>query len=51
MQDIIVKDLHDPRMWERCIGKEEHFRNFLRFFEGEIGELGVEKVLQKYCKF
>ena len=48
MQEGVIKDLADPKIWARCIGKEEHFRNFLKFFEREIADHGYQKVLQKY---
>lgn len=41
-------DMSDPKIFKRCLGKEENFKNFEKFFMGEITKLGYEEVLQKY---
>lgn len=48
IQDTLVIDLRDPKVFKRCLGKEENFRNYEKFFMGVINEIGYEAVLQKY---
>jgi hypothetical protein len=44
----LVQDLEDDEIYKRCLGKEEHFRNFEKFFLRMIERDGYQKVLQKY---
>lgn len=44
----LVQDLEDDAIFKRCLGKEEHFRNFERFFLNQITQKGYQAVLQKY---
>jgi hypothetical protein len=46
--DPVVLDLQDDYVFKRCLGKEEHFRNFERFFLNEITNNGYQATLQKY---
>lgn len=48
IQDSVVKDMADPAVYKRCLGREENFLNYCRFFEDEINRLGYQAVLQKY---
>jgi hypothetical protein len=36
----LVQDLTDPKKFQNCLGKDEHYANFLRFFESKIQTLG-----------
>lgn len=40
--------MEDSKVFKRCLGKEENFKNFERFFMRLINEIGYEEVLQKY---
>ncbi|KUI67496.1 Oxidoreductase AflY [Cytospora mali] len=40
--------LKDPKVFDDCLGKNEHYSDFMRFFEGEIAEHGVPSVLKEY---
>ncbi|KAI1501372.1 hypothetical protein F5X99DRAFT_383024 [Biscogniauxia marginata] len=44
----VVQDLEDDYVFKRCLGKEEHFRNFERFFLNQINQHGYQAVIQKY---
>jgi hypothetical protein len=44
----VVEDMEEEYVFKRCLGREEHFRNFEVFFMKKIKELGYEVVLQKY---
>ena len=44
----LVQDLADDDIFKRCLGKEEHFRNFERFFLEQIKTKGYQEVLQTY---
>lgn len=44
----VVADLDDDFVFLKCLGKEEHFRNFEVFFMRKIKEIGYEAVLQRY---
>ncbi|OQD63897.1 hypothetical protein PENPOL_c008G00514 [Penicillium polonicum] len=48
IQDTLVNDLSDPLVFKRCLGREENFMNFCRFFEHEINRIGYQAVIQKY---
>ena len=48
IQQSLVVDLIDPKVFKRCLGKEENFKNFEKFFMGQINEHGYEEVMQKY---
>lgn len=43
-----MNDLSDPLVFKRCLGREENFMNFCRFFEHEINRIGYQAVIQKY---
>ncbi|ROV93897.1 hypothetical protein VPNG_09526 [Cytospora leucostoma] len=44
----VVADLEDDLVFMKCLGREEHFRNFEVFFMKKIKEVGYEAVLQTY---
>lgn len=44
----VVQDMEDDYVFKRCLGKEEHFRNFERYFLTQITKHGYQAVLQKY---
>jgi hypothetical protein len=46
--DSVVLDLQDDYVFKRCLGKEEHFRNFERFYLNETSKHGYQAALQKY---
>lgn len=48
IQKSLTKDLADDAIFKRCRGKDEHFQNFVVFFEDQIREHGYQVVLQKY---
>ena len=48
IQANLVEDLSIPHVFKRCLGREENFRNYERFFLKEINKKGYEAVLQKY---
>lgn len=41
-------DLKDPELFDKCLGKDEKYADFLRFFEDEVAEKGVEHVIREY---
>ncbi|KAH8821288.1 hypothetical protein F5884DRAFT_82511 [Xylogone sp. PMI_703] len=48
VQKAVVSDLADSRVFMRCLGHEDNFANFVRFFINEIKRYGYQEVLQKY---
>ena len=48
MQSWLIEDMAVPEVFQRCLGREENYRNFERFFLKMIDEHGYEWVLQKY---
>ena len=44
----LVQDLEDDAVFRRCLGREENFRNFEKFFLEQIKKNGYEAVLRKY---
>ena len=47
IQSNLVEDLAVPSVLKRCLGREEKFRNFERFFLEQINEHDYEAALQK----
>lgn len=43
-----MQSLHDKAKFKDCLGKQKNYPNFLKFFQREIGQKGVEKVLSEY---
>ena len=48
IQSTLVEDMSDPLVFKRCLGREENFLNFCKFFESEISRFGYQAVFQKY---
>jgi hypothetical protein len=48
IQQPLVKDLADDRVFKRCLGREENFLNFCEFFEDYIDTHGYQALFQKY---
>lgn len=44
----VVKAMHDQAKFQEYIHKEEHYSNYLAFFQEEIGAKGVGDVLNEY---
>ena len=40
--------LKDPEAFEKCLGIEKYYVDFLKFFEEEIADKGMEKVVKEY---
>jgi len=41
-------NLKDPADFNRCLGRDDCYVNFLRFFEDEVAEKGVPAVIKEY---
>ena len=41
-------DLSDAAVFDQCLGKDECYADFLKFFEGEIEGKGVQDVVREY---
>ena len=41
-------DLKDPVLFNQCLGSDDAYADFLRFFENEIAEKGVPDVIREY---
>ncbi|MCJ1479652.1 hypothetical protein MMC13_008338 [Lambiella insularis] len=48
IQSSLVEDMAIPSVFKRCLGREENYRNYERFFLKQINEHGYETVLQRY---
>ena len=48
IQSWLIEDMAAPEVFQRCLGREENYRNFERFFLKQIDEHGYQYVLQKY---
>lgn len=44
----IIQSLNDQAKFREALGKEKNYPNFLEFFQREIEQKGVEKVLEEY---
>ena len=47
IQDNLVEDLAIRNVFKRCMGRDENYRNYERFFLTQINEHGYEAALQK----
>ena len=41
-------DLKDPVLFDRCLGDDDSYLDFLRFFENEIAEKSMQDVIREY---
>ncbi len=41
-------DLKDPALFDKCLGNDDKYADFLRFFEDEVAEKGVPDVVREY---
>ena len=41
-------DLHNPAIFDECLGKQESYADFLTYFEQEVTEKGVPAVIKEY---
>ncbi|PYH96124.1 hypothetical protein BO71DRAFT_482315 [Aspergillus ellipticus CBS 707.79] len=48
VDETVVNSLHDKERFRKCLGRENHYSNFLTFFQKDIDEKGVEAVLKEY---
>jgi oxidoreductase AflY len=42
------QDLKDPATFDKCLGKDECYADFLRFFKDEVAARGVPGALREY---
>jgi len=45
VESSIVSQLNDPEAFKACLGKEEHYSDFLFFFQSEMEKHGWQRVL------
>lgn len=48
MKYEIVENLSNSTTYKKCLGDEDFYTSFLRFFKKEINSKGVPAVLQQY---
>jgi len=48
LRESDVKDMHQPERFKTYLGKENHYHDFLVFFQEEIGAKGWQNVLNEY---
>lgn len=41
-------DLKDPKVFENCLGNDDCYSIYLKFFEDEIAQKGVPEVVREY---
>lgn len=44
----VIQSLNDKAKFREALGKEKNYSNFLEFFQREIEQKGVERVLGEY---
>ena len=42
------RDLNDPALFDQCLGKNDCYVDFVRFFEAEVTKKGVPAVVREY---
>ncbi|KAH8693204.1 hypothetical protein BGW36DRAFT_386132 [Talaromyces proteolyticus] len=48
LKQSVVTDMHDPQKYKTYLGNENHYHNFLVFFQEEINQKGWQEVLNEY---
>lgn len=48
MDENVVQSLHDKAKFKESLGKGKNYPSFLEFFQREIEQKGVERVLSEY---
>ena len=48
LDDRVVEDLHDPAKYLKYMGDENHYQDYLAFFQTEISKNGYEEVVNEY---
>lgn len=43
-----VENLKDPATWRKCLGKQEYYTDFLRYFQHEMESKGWQTVVNEY---
>ncbi|CAI7591636.1 unnamed protein product [Penicillium glandicola] len=43
-----IPDLNDPEDFKKCLGSDDYYSDFVRFFEEEINSKGVPAVVREY---
>lgn len=44
----VASKLHEPEFFSQCLGKSNHYRDFMKFFQDKIAAKGVEAVVTEY---
>jgi hypothetical protein len=48
LDSSVVERMQQPEFFRDCLNKEEHYHNFLEFFQQQIRVKGYEAVVQEY---
>jgi oxidoreductase AflY len=43
-----VPNLKDPEVFKKCLGSDDYYADFMRYFEEEIDAKGVPAVVREY---
>lgn len=49
LEEGVVKDMQDPKVFEEHLGDENYYRDYLVFFQREIEKKGWQDVIKEYC--
>jgi hypothetical protein len=48
VESKVVSQLHNPETFKSCLGKEEHYGDFVHFFQSEMEKHGWQRVVNTY---
>lgn len=48
LKDSIIEDMSDPQKFQKFLGKEKYYNDYLKYFQKEIDQKGWENVLNEY---
>ena len=49
MDTAVLADLHDPEKFNKYLGNDKYYHEYLVFFETEIDKKGYQAVIKEYC--
>ena len=48
LEHSIVTNMHDPKIYQKYLGREKYYHEFLVFFQGKMDQKGWQEVLNQY---
>src|SRR5579871_6097848 len=49
IHDKVIQEMHDPAKFQKFLGQEDYYHDYLVFFQSEIDAKGWPAVINEYC--